>query len=154
MNLRTNSSRDSAWVVGSLDANPAQTAMPLQPRRPPGHGKRKALCHTADILRLRAEGYSLSAIREALEDAGVLVSISTVRREVLKGMSAGPALQPTPTPAPPPPSLPLARREPRRTQSKPPEVATGTPSLPGKGVAEAYMQGRTTNALFLEESER
>lgn len=138
--------------MGSLDANPARTVMPLQPRRPPGHGKRKALCHTADILRLRADGYSLSAIREALEDAGVLVSISTVRREVLKGMAAEPALQPTVTPAPSQPTVAPPRREPRRSPVKLAEAATGTPSLPGKGVAEAYMQGRVTNALFLKES--
>src|SRR4051794_16233324 len=61
--------------------------MSLQTRRPPGHAKRKALTYAVDIVNLRGQGHSYSAIREALEDAGVLVSISTVRREVLKGVS-------------------------------------------------------------------
>ncbi|HMR71476.1 MAG TPA: hypothetical protein PKA84_14710, partial [Rubrivivax sp.] len=68
--------------------------MSLQTRRPPGHGKRKALTYAADIVSLRSQGHSYSAIREALEDAGVLVSISTVRREVLKGTSTASALKP------------------------------------------------------------
>ena len=46
--------------------------MSLQTRRPPGHAKRKALTYAADILGLRAQGHSYSAIREALEDAGLL----------------------------------------------------------------------------------
>lgn len=68
--------------------------MSLQTRRPPGHGKRKALTYAADIVSLRSQGHSYTAIREALEDAGVLVSISTVRREVLKGTSTATAPKP------------------------------------------------------------
>lgn len=56
--------------------------MQLNPRRPPGHGRRKALRYAGEVRRLRAEGHSLNAIRLALLDAGISVSVSTVRREV------------------------------------------------------------------------
>ena len=72
--------------------------MSLQTRRPPGHGKRKALTYAADIVSLRSQGHSYTAIREALEDAGVMVSISTVRREVLKGTPTAAALNQQSTP--------------------------------------------------------
>ena len=45
--------------------------MSLQTRRPPGHGNRKALTYAADIVSLRSQGHTYSAIREALADAGV-----------------------------------------------------------------------------------
>jgi hypothetical protein len=38
--------------------------MNLQTRRPPGHAKRKALTYTADIVGLRIQGHTYSAIRE------------------------------------------------------------------------------------------
>jgi hypothetical protein len=122
--------------------------MNLQTRRPPGHGKRKALTYAADIISLRGQGHSLSAIREALEDAGVQVSISTVRREVLRGASAAMVLEP----APAPPSIGLARRGEAGQLFSAADLAPGTPSLPGKAIAEEFMRGRPTNPLFLKES--
>lgn len=56
--------------------------MQLNPRRPPGHARRKALRYAGEVRRLRAEGYTLNSIRLALLDAGISVSVSTVRREV------------------------------------------------------------------------
>lgn len=61
-------------------------AQRLTPRRPPGRSNRKARTFSAEIRRLHAEGYSFAAIREALAEAGVLVSISTVQREAARGM--------------------------------------------------------------------
>jgi hypothetical protein len=55
--------------------------MQLTPRLPPGRKSRKALAYASEIRRLRAEGYTNEAIREALADAGVKVSRSTVHRE-------------------------------------------------------------------------
>ena len=55
--------------------------MRLQPRNPPGHGKRKARRYANDIRNLRAEGHTYETIRLALLDAGVSVSLSTVIRE-------------------------------------------------------------------------
>jgi hypothetical protein len=126
--------------------------MSLQPRRPPGHGKRKALTYAADIVSLRGQGHSYSAIREALEDAGVQVSISTVRREVIKGTSAKAALQPaveTPVSQPG-----LTTRSKAATPVAAPHPAPSTTPLPGRAIAEAFMRGRSTNTLYLKESSK
>ena len=56
--------------------------MQLQPKRQPGRTDRKAAAYVAEVLRLRAEGYSYEAIREALADVGIAVSTSALRREV------------------------------------------------------------------------
>ena len=56
--------------------------MQLQPRRPPGRTDRKAAAYASEIARLRAEGYTYEAIREALADVGIQLSTSALRREV------------------------------------------------------------------------
>ena len=56
--------------------------MQLQPRRQPGRTDRKAAVYASEILRLRAEGYTFEAIREALADVGIALSTSALRREV------------------------------------------------------------------------
>lgn len=122
--------------------------MNLQTRRPPGHAKRKALTYAADIISLRGQGHSYSAIREALEDAGVLVSISTVRREVLRGASAVAVHEPSPAP----PSVGLATRGDAGRPLLATDPAPFATSLPGKAIAEEFMRGRPTNPLFLKES--
>jgi len=58
--------------------------MRLQPKRPQGRSSRKALRFVREVRRLRAEGHTLESIRLALLDAGVSVSLSTVRREVAR----------------------------------------------------------------------
>ena len=58
--------------------------MPLTPKGPPGRSSRKALLYAREVQRLRAEGYSLEAIRLALLDVGVTVSLSTVSREAAR----------------------------------------------------------------------
>jgi hypothetical protein len=129
-----------------------RVAMSLQTRRPPGHAKRKALTYAADIANLRAQGHSYSAIREALEDAGVLVSISTVRREVLKGLSTTAA--PKPAVDAPAPQVGLATRGKATSAVAAPHPAPSTTPLPGKAIAEEFMRDRSTNTLFLKESSR
>ena len=126
--------------------------MSLQTRRPPGHGKRKALTYAADIVSLRRQGHSYSAIREALEDAGVLVSISTVRREVLKGTSTAAVLAPVVDA--PAPQLSLATRGKATSPLTTPRPASSTTPLPGKAIAEEFMRGRSTNTLYLKESSK
>jgi hypothetical protein len=54
----------------------------LNPRRSPGRLNRKALAYASEIGRLWSEGHSIAAIAEALLDAGVMVSLCTVRREI------------------------------------------------------------------------
>ncbi|RYG36833.1 MAG: hypothetical protein EON93_04530, partial [Burkholderiales bacterium] len=56
--------------------------MHLQPRRPPGRVDRKAAAYADEIVRLRGDGYTYEAIREALADVGVYLSTSALRREV------------------------------------------------------------------------
>ena len=126
--------------------------MSLQTRRPPGHGKRKALTYAADIVSLRSQGHSYTAIREALEDAGVLVSISTVRREVLKGTST--ATAPKPAFDAPASQLSLAARGKATSPVTAPRPASSTTPLPGKAIAEEFMRGRSTNTLYLKESSK
>jgi hypothetical protein len=126
--------------------------MSLQTRRPPGHAKRKALSYATDIVNLRCQGHSYSAIREALEDAGVLVSISTVRREVLKGTSTAAALKPAVDAS----ALhvgPATRGKATSPVTAPHPAPTTTP-LPGKAIAEEFMRGRSTNTLYLKESSK
>lgn len=65
--------------------------MNLVPVRPPGPNARKARAFAADIARLRAQGYTFEAIREALASAGVLVSNSTVQREAARAAAERPA---------------------------------------------------------------
>jgi hypothetical protein len=122
--------------------------MSLQTRRPPGHAKRKALTYAADIIGLRVQGHSFAAIREALEDAGVLVSISTVRREAMRSPSATAVLEPAP--APPRPCVGPAHG----VVGSPVAATASAPratALPGKAIAEEFMRGRPTNPLFLKE---
>lgn len=123
--------------------------MSLQARRPPGHAKRKALTYAADIVSLRVQGHSFSAIREALEDAGVLVSISTVRREVLKAASTTAVLKPAA--ASPRPYVGPAGRGEASTPVSAIHPAAGATALQGKAIAEEFMRGRPTNTLFLKE---
>lgn len=56
----------------------------LAPTRPPGRWHGKARAFAGEIGRLHAEGYTFEAIREALAEAGVVVSNSTVQREVAR----------------------------------------------------------------------
>ena len=120
--------------------------MTLQPRRPPGHAKRKALAYAGDVLRLRCAGHTYSAIREALQDAGVLVSLSTVRREVLRG---GPPPVLSPTPSMPPADAGEGDR-PRRRAGVHAVPPSATP-LRGRAVAEEFMRDRPTSPLVIKE---
>jgi hypothetical protein len=58
--------------------------MTLEPKLPPGRANRKALRFSVDICRLRNAGYTFSAIRRALLDAGVEVSLTTIKREAAR----------------------------------------------------------------------
>ena len=73
----------------------------LIPKRPPGRSNRKAKAFAEEIRRLRAEGYGLDVIREALADAGVVVSKSTVHREAVRGSSPSPSAPLSDTALPP-----------------------------------------------------
>ena len=125
--------------------------MKLVPTDPPGRITRKARAFTAEILRLRDQGYTFEAIRAALADAGVHVSSSTVRREVTKTAGRVPAVHPARTTASNPSSL------------QPPGlavVAAGVSTTSGEGArdlarparsketAEAFFSLHHSNPLF------
>ncbi|MBK1611861.1 hypothetical protein CKO44_00050 [Rubrivivax gelatinosus] len=111
--------------------------MALTPKRPPGRLSRKARAYANDIRRLYAEGYTLEAIREALADEGVVVSKSTVQRE----LAWRPRRDSQPEPAAtPPPTLP---------QRTPSIVPTSSP----KDVADEVFGGaQMSNPLYRSRS--
>jgi len=59
----------------------------LNPKLPPGRVNCKARAFAPEIARLRSEGYTCEAIRAALADVGVDVSLSTVQREAARSKS-------------------------------------------------------------------
>ena len=122
--------------------------MKLHPRTPPGRSNRKARAFSEEIARLHFDGYGLVAIREALADAGLNVSTSTVQREVARLSKSGirgnplmlrPVIAPDIDSDGPRPAAPI---EHRRTEER----------RSGKDVAEAFMKGRITNPLIRTRS--
>lgn len=117
--------------------------MQLQPIRPPGRADRKAAAYAADIVQLRAEGYTYEAIREALAAVGIELSECALRREVRRHqkwtVGAPSDVRPTPR-APATPSLSVAR-----------PLATGPPSAKsatGREIAEAFFTAHPSNPLL------
>jgi hypothetical protein len=136
----------------SPDPTPCSTTVAtLLPAQAPGRLTRKARRYRPQIVKLRAEGHTLEAIREALAAVGVPVSISTVRREAVHPSSV------TPWPMPPPiaslgagsdPSAPA----PSSLGVQPSGVASpairGLPDTSnGKDVAAAYAHSKSSNPL-------
>ena len=116
--------------------------MQLQPKRPPGRADRKAAAYTSEIVRLRTEGYTFEAIREALADVGIELSESALRREVrmqqkrvVRGMPGVRA----PSQGADGPALPV----PQSLASVPPPIA-----VTGREVAEAFFNSHPSNPLF------
>ena len=116
--------------------------MKLIPKTPAGRSNRKARAFTAEIARLCRDGYGCAAIQEALAEAGMQVSLSTVQREVVRAArqplpttvrGLGTAAQPaSPRPAP--------------SHSVPPPVLADK-SLSSRNVAEEFVKSRITNPL-------
>jgi hypothetical protein len=129
--------RAYAWYI-DFEEHP----MPLLPRRPAGRANRKALAFVHDIMRLRAEGHSLQAIRDALADAGVSVNASTVRREVLRHRAL-----PATAAAPPVETQPPSR-------VWPPAHLVASESRSGREVAEVFSRGHISHPLLRKESKR
>lgn len=121
--------------------------MKLDPKSPPGRSTRKARAFAVEIAQLHAQGYTFEAIREALAEAGVHVSKSTVQREVARSAQGHQPKLATDNSAwaeaPPSPALNLVDLE---AKSSP------TPSPPerrsGKDIAQAFVEGRINNPLL------
>jgi hypothetical protein len=113
----------------------------LQPKRPPGRADRKAAAYAAEILRLRAEGYTYESIRQALADVGIQLSESALRREVRRQHKRVACVVPGERPPPPmhvAPTLPL----PQTIAKVPP------PGLTGREHAEAFFNAHPSNSLL------
>lgn len=115
--------------------------MKLAPKDPPGRSTRRARGFAADIRLLRSQGYTFEAIREALAEAGVPVSKSTVQREMARQASR-------------PPASPGGVAEPTllaldcRPAPSPAAPAFAPDQRSGKEIAEAFAKGRINNPLF------
>lgn len=118
--------------------------MTLAPKLPPGRANRKALQFAVDIHRLRNAGYTFSAIRMALLDAGISVSLSTIKREAARRGTSAMCAQQTG----------VAHRPPSTTVLMPesPDVPTPRPLVPpgasGREIAEAFFSAHPSNPLF------
>jgi len=131
---------------GGSETPPNQrTVMKLAPKDPPDRSTRRARGFAADIGQLRAQGYTLEAIRTALAEAGVSVSKSTVQREVAR-LAAGPSSGPD---AIAEHSLPIPDPAPAPFQTAP---ASATGLLSGKDIAEAFASTWNANPLFRQRS--
>jgi hypothetical protein len=115
----------------------------LQPKRPPGRADRKAAAYAAEIVRLRGEGYTYEAIREALAQVGIELSECALRREVRRHakrtVGATSDVRPT-LRSPVARSLPVAR-----------PLAGGPPSstnATGREIAEAFFNANPSNPLL------
>jgi hypothetical protein len=119
----------------------------LIPKDPPGRVNRKARAFETEIARLRAEGYTCEAIRTALNDVGVQVSLSTVQREAIRSSSLRhPAMA----------SVAVPRPETARAPS--PSVAYSPPSLvsdprTSKEIAAEFVSKRINNRLLRERTQ-
>lgn len=114
--------------------------MTLAPKLPPGRANRKALRYAADIQGLRRAGYTFSAIRLALLESGISVSLSTVKREAAQRAGA---------PHPAPQAVAALRPIPQAGAAKPdaaPAAGTGD-SRSGRESADAFFKAHPSNPL-------
>lgn len=116
--------------------------MRLTPKHPPGRINRKARAFAQEIGRLRAEGYTCEAIRAALADIGVEVSLSTVQREAARSKRRTLALGR--------PAIALATASESVTPTPAPRGESSLANDPrtGKEIAAAFVSSRVTNPLL------
>src|SRR3954470_21525569 len=117
--------------------------MRLTPQGPPGRAGRKARAFQLEIGQLRAAAYSFPQIRDALADAGIHVSIPTVRREAARCSPL----------APPSSATSPGTSAGCQAASAPTSSSTVTEPVPdrplsGREIAEAFMKGRINNPLL------
>ena len=118
--------------------------MTLAPKLPPGRANRKALRFAVDIHRLRDAGYTHSAIQLALLDAGVCVSLSTIKRESARR-------QPSAVPTSPVvvTQSPMLSGAPRAALPDAlPDRPQALPGSRGHDIAEAFFNANPSNPLL------
>lgn len=107
--------------------------------------------YASEIGRLRALGYTLEAIREALAEVGIQVSKSTVQREASRQALPG---QPLSRERPDSSSdLATGRAGPEPVASHPTASCPDGPRS-GKEIAEAFVRQRITNPLLRKQESR
>lgn len=115
---------------------------PLAPKLPPGRANRKALQFAADIHRLRDAGYTFSAIRMALLDAGISVSLSTIKREAARRGACAMRTQGFAQGSPSPTVLMAG------SPDTPMPHLLLSPGPSGREIAEAFFDAHPSNPLF------
>lgn len=118
--------------------------MTLAPKLPPGRANRKALQFAIDIHRLRDAGYTFSAIRMALLDAGISVSLSTIEREAARREICPKRAQLMDDTQHPPSRTVLLAAHADATTPLQPMSARAT----GREIAEAFFSAHLSNPLF------
>lgn len=117
--------------------------MQLQPRREPGRSDRKAAAYASEILRLRTEGYTFEAIREALADVGIRLSESALRREVRRHQRPADRASSGVRPASRTPATASASLPPG-----PAPVSSVPTGSSGREIAEAFFNANPSNPLL------
>ena len=122
--------------------------MTLAPKLPPGRANRKALQFAADIHHLRDAGYTFSAIRQALLDAGISVGLSTIKREAARQAPRAVRTQRAGGPQglpPHPADTPVAAGQMPAASA----IVTPTPTgASGREIAEAFFKAHPSNPLL------
>jgi hypothetical protein len=103
------------------------------------------LAFESEICRLHSDGHGYEAIREALSDAGVNVSLSTVKREVARGAKRKQAHATTVA------NLFVEQPASRTVVRDAGPVLVGD-QRSGKEIAEAFVKGRIANPLLRTRS--
>ena len=119
--------------------------MHLNPKLPPGRANRKALQFALDIHRLRNAGYTFSAIRMALLDAGVGVSLTTIKREAARSKTSALRVQQAGVAQRPPSTATVPTAESTEVLSARPPVPPGNS---GREIAEAFFDANPSNPLL------
>lgn len=131
--------------------------MILAPKLPPGRANRKALAFNAEILRLRSLGYSFEAIRQALLAAGIAVSRSTVKREVVAERAHYKRVVTRPTSKLSKENTELPELRSPLTPGQGAVTFKSTHSVAartGREIAEDFMKGRIANPLLQERKRK
>jgi hypothetical protein len=121
--------------------------MRLNPKHPPGRVNRKARAFEPEIARLRSEGYTCEAIRAALADIGLNVSLSTVQREAARRFKQRSSLVPSERSPVSSAELPATSVSVKCGASSP----TSDPRT-GKQIAADFVSKRITNPLLRDRS--
>lgn len=116
--------------------------MELKPTEPPGHARRRLRGFVSEIARLRADGYTIRSIHEALTSAGIVVGWATVQREVARLASPLPAA----------PSAPQAATRP--TESSDATEAASPNASRSEVDVEGYFDQHTANPLFKKKGSK